>query len=482
MLSPLPWITVLAGAVLAAEPPTVQPGNAPCSTAASFDVRNFGARGDGRADDSPAFQAALDAAARAGGKVQVPPGIYVVANLRVGSCTEIQGTGDRSVLRAKTGPTEAGRAAYALSVNAGRGGTPNPADNVRNVTLRSFRVEGTVAQDGFSEHKHLVNLNAVTGVLVEDISFVGFRGDGLYLGSGNAAGLERHNRNVVVRKCRFDGVNGENRNGISIVDGDGVLVEANSFTRCSRKGMPGPIDLEPNPDAGPYAVLRDITIRSNRFDACGGNAAVGAYTRPLRLARRLRGLRIASNEILATNRFGVAAIWIATGEDLRDPHPSMDVDIAANRIAVDAPIQSIRLTNVIGAQLRVNIIRGGGPTWLGDPGQAALSLQGCAVRQNSFADAGGSEGALILGSVRSIEITSNRFVRSKPGEAVVIGLVGRGTTTTSEGLTIRDNTIVAVSDQTWRIATAAHRTDQSTLRIERNVVEGGGRLRNELER
>lgn len=52
---------------------------------ARFNVRDHGARGDGRAKDTPAIQAAIDAAARSGGTVSFPPGDYVSGTLRLRS-------------------------------------------------------------------------------------------------------------------------------------------------------------------------------------------------------------------------------------------------------------------------------------------------------------------------------------------------------------------------------------------------------------
>jgi hypothetical protein len=49
------------------------------------DVRAHGARGDGRADDTRAIQAAIDAAARSRGTVRVPPGEYVSGTLHLRS-------------------------------------------------------------------------------------------------------------------------------------------------------------------------------------------------------------------------------------------------------------------------------------------------------------------------------------------------------------------------------------------------------------
>ncbi len=48
-----------------------------------FDIRKFGAKGDGQTDDTGAIQAALDAAAKVQGIVRVPSGIHPCGRLRI---------------------------------------------------------------------------------------------------------------------------------------------------------------------------------------------------------------------------------------------------------------------------------------------------------------------------------------------------------------------------------------------------------------
>jgi polygalacturonase len=63
----------------------------PAQAARLFDVRTFGAKGDGRAIDSGAFNAAIAAAARAsGGTVLVPAGRYLCFSIRLKSRVTIQ--------------------------------------------------------------------------------------------------------------------------------------------------------------------------------------------------------------------------------------------------------------------------------------------------------------------------------------------------------------------------------------------------------
>ena len=59
------------------------PGGQPSNSANTmFDVRQFGAKGDGKSDDTKAIQAAIDAGA-SGGAVFVPPGVYLSSELHL---------------------------------------------------------------------------------------------------------------------------------------------------------------------------------------------------------------------------------------------------------------------------------------------------------------------------------------------------------------------------------------------------------------
>ena len=92
------------------------------NSGSAFNVRDFGARGDGRTDDTAAIQRAIDAAAQLqGGVVALPPGNYLVAShLTVKAFVTLEG-----VWRApKSGPVGSGSTLLAVA-DKGRGdGTP----------------------------------------------------------------------------------------------------------------------------------------------------------------------------------------------------------------------------------------------------------------------------------------------------------------------------------------------------------------------
>jgi hypothetical protein len=66
-----------------------------------FNVRDYGATGNGTTDDTASIQAAVNAAGVLGGVVYVPPGTYLIsAAILLGSKTTLQGAGTASILYA----------------------------------------------------------------------------------------------------------------------------------------------------------------------------------------------------------------------------------------------------------------------------------------------------------------------------------------------------------------------------------------------
>lgn len=242
-------------------------------------------------DDTAAFERASNAAK----SVLVPAGMgrgsdgrYIVNDALIASNTRINGDGPSSVVSPPTG------------IVAGAGPASRATFRVEsglNIGFSNLTLDGRVTAEGFSEHCHLIAVYGVFGFNAERVTFLGFRGDGLifegqprtFTGSSTEA---RHNIDLTVRDCTFDGVNNNNRNGISVVDGVNVLFESNTFRRCTKSGnvsvdldpmnpntgipMPGAIDFEPNPYS--FYVLQNIRVRGNTFDNCGGNfGAVGFF-------------------------------------------------------------------------------------------------------------------------------------------------------------------------------------------------------------
>jgi hypothetical protein len=287
--------------------------------AAARSVLDFREAGD--RDDTAAFTRAIAAARHIhapAGRGLGPGGAYLIGDVAPAAGTAISGDGiGRTVIRPSANH---GAALFCLSQGA--------AARVRGLAIRDLTFEGWSSERGFSEHRHLVNLAGVEDARIERVEFKAFQGDGLILSSGRVPGSERHNRNVQVLDCVFDGVNNQNRNGISVIDGDGVRIERCAFRNCTRANMPGPIDFEP--DASPFAIIRNATIRGCRFENVGGNVAVIGFHIPAAVATLPSGIDIIDN-VIDTYVGSGASIYVNVNRRLPPDAPDMAIRIAGNR-------------------------------------------------------------------------------------------------------------------------------------------------------
>jgi hypothetical protein len=224
-------------------------------------VKDFGAIGDGMVDDTTSFTNAM----ALGKAVYVPKGTYLLNFLPIISGVVLYGDGVSSILKPLTADTYA-----CISLNGGAANT-----QIENVSISNVKFQGDVVASAFSEFRHLVRVNGGRNVTFNECTFSGFRGDGLYIGSGDIGGDERHNYNITVENCIFDGENNDNRNGVSVIDGDGVYINNCVFKNCSRTDMPGAVDIEP--DNATFHIIKNITVSNCNFYNITGLSACGLY-------------------------------------------------------------------------------------------------------------------------------------------------------------------------------------------------------------
>jgi hypothetical protein len=249
----------------------------------------FGAVGDGIVDDSISVQNAVNYLSANGGTILVSSKTFVCGNINLYSNINLIGQSKNSILKFKSGAT------YILSVNSGSGGTTDISNNIKNINIQKISFVGRNQEDGFSEHKHLLNLNAASFIKVDNCSFTAFQGDAIYIGSSNTGGLERHNTNITITNSFFDGIDKQNRNAISVIDCNRLLVFNCKFFNTTKTTMPGAIDLEP--DLNAFAIIRNITISDNYFYNIGGN--VGTICMILGLSQET--LTVSAGNILVSN-------------------------------------------------------------------------------------------------------------------------------------------------------------------------------------
>jgi polygalacturonase len=230
-------------------------------------VKDFGAVGDGVANDTAAIQAALDASSR----VYLPAGTYLVYTLFLNSNQYFFGDGSVSTL--KRFDNSVGNSAtpansmYILATHAFSGGTSNPADNKRNIYVGNMKLDGRGSEVGFGYQafSHNMTINATSDMVLENVTFYDFRGDGCYVGSGTTGGIERHNQNLTFRGCTFKNPTKNNRNGLSVIDCDDILVDSCLFDTIGNTSLSssvGGIDFEPNANT---AIYRNVKIVNCTF-------------------------------------------------------------------------------------------------------------------------------------------------------------------------------------------------------------------------
>jgi parallel beta-helix repeat protein len=239
--------------------PVLATGSTTARTAAArfADVANvldYGAVGDGVADDTAAINAALAAAVALGGsgaKAVVPPGTYRInTDYAAGHGIRLR-SGVRlvfepgAILQAIPTANPVGAVIYGLGVS--------------DCIVEGGEVVGE--RDGHldvtGEHGMGVRLDSCTRVTLRDMRIRDCWGDGVYVGSqsGGASNQDTHIENVEVLRAR--------RNGISIVDGvrgtirDCRLLETNGI--APQAG----IDFEP---AGGVRTATDWLVTGCHFE------------------------------------------------------------------------------------------------------------------------------------------------------------------------------------------------------------------------
>lgn len=110
------------------------------------------------------------------------------------------------------------------------------------------------------EWRHALRLRGVDTVTVENLTFADSGGDGIYIGSIDD--LRQTSRHVIVRDCVCDN---NNRQGISVVSVDGLLIERTVMKNTRGTAPRSGIDFEPNLpwEKVSHIIMRDCLTENN---------------------------------------------------------------------------------------------------------------------------------------------------------------------------------------------------------------------------
>ena len=221
-----------------------------------LNVRDFGAKGDGVTDDTAAIQAALDAASTRGiSAVLFPTGTYKVSATTADNnffAALTVHSGQRLLFDAATLQLTANGYDFYAVLNI---------HNVNNVTVEGGLTiigdrESHTATTGESGHGiRIVNSH---NVHVSDVNIRYTWGDGVCVG-GNGT-MDEISQNVTLERIRTYKCS---RNGLSIIEADGVVVRDCDFTCTDRTAPQYGIDVEPNLGTATNITIENVRMLNN---------------------------------------------------------------------------------------------------------------------------------------------------------------------------------------------------------------------------
>lgn len=386
-----------------------------------LDVKRLGAKGDGTSDDTPFFQKGVDLlAAKGGGTLAIPSGNYLIGRIKftgkkysniniVGQNSNILEKVAGKRLALGTFKTYASRNAadgiFVFEANVSY--QKNDNESIKNITISGLNFITDIKKYGFDELSHHISAHGVSNFTIKNCSFKGFLGDGVAINRGtNEQGHRNaYNKNIIIDQCVFDGVNNDNRNGISIYYSDGFSITNCNFMNITRSNMVAAIDIEADDT---FNISRNGIIRNCKFKNIGGIAAIAYFQKSTDNYKNLT--------IENCNIDGASAPFYIIGNDgFANMAASTDIVIKnclAKNIVVAATI--IKGYNVLFDSVIFENITSPVANVVPEGGASNITFQNC-----TFSNLKNQSGIGFVGNLKNISIAGSTF-ENFSGNAITI--------------------------------------------------------------
>ena len=223
------------------------------TTALVVDVTDYGAKGNGRTNDTESIQSAIDfVAGKGGGTVLIPDGNYLIDTV--------------STIRMRSNVT------VKMEDDAVVEGIPNSAENFYVFLFKDVEnahlIGGTIVGDRYDhigtrgDYGMGVGILGSQNITVENVDIKDSWGDGVYIGDSKGKSEDIIIFNVVSDNNR--------RQGITIVDGDGIHIINSVFMNTNGADPSAGIDIEPDDNN----FVTNVDILSSKFLNNQGNGIV----------------------------------------------------------------------------------------------------------------------------------------------------------------------------------------------------------------
>lgn len=426
-----------------------------------LNVKTVGAVGDGLTNDTDAIQKAIDYSE----EIYIPKGKYLIDNLKLKSGTSISGDGiGQTILIHTANPKGNGCMISAMSESTD--------SKLSSLKLSNLTLEGQSEKSGFSEFVHLLYLIGVENVSINNILFRAFQGDAINLGGVCLSdSTTRHNKNVIIKNCKFDGINRANRNAIKISDCTNLLIEKCKIVNTTQKNMPSAIDFEPDAKEN---IISKCSVNGCYFQNVGGDlGVVGINIANFDFVQYPNNITISNNTIRDCSNDMVFSYQYAKEGGISENEASASIVIENNKVSgCQSPFFLSNINNIaiVGNKFydcdRAAIISY--PSFGGEVGRNIL------IQLNDFVRVGQISGSgIIIFNAEKLVIDKNNFLDCGSGKNGMDYAINFNTGE-SKNVIIKNNNFDSVQEKTKQAIHREknHKFDDETNEFYHNKLNG----------